>query len=350
MKRLFIASWSLIFFLSACGTNTPATPTPTQAPPTEVPSTVAAPTTEVTPTPAITPTATGSAPGNTSGCVDGATFVTDVTIPDYSHLDPRETFTKTWRIKNSGTCTWNSSYMAVYASGDKLGGPNSVAFSDTAPGATLDISADMAAPNTDGQYKIFYQLEDAAGKPMTIDAGNTIWAIITVGKVIVPPSPTPLASLSTPHAPSSSGGTGTTNCVTQSNAAFASQTLDLINAARATNGLPALTLNDQLSSAAQLHSADMACSGTLSHTGTDGTTPAARIAAAGYSASISRENIYAQPPQYGGNPQAAVDWWMSDQIHRDAILNSQVIQIGIGYAAYSKSPLGGYFTVDFAAP
>jgi uncharacterized protein YkwD len=350
MKRLFMASLALIFFLSACGTNTPPTPTPTQAPATEVPPTVAAPTTAVPTNQAITPTATGSAPGNTSGCVDGATFVADVTIPDYAHLDPRQPFTKTWRIKNTGSCTWNTSYMAVYASGDKLGGPNSIAFTETAPGGTMDISADMAAPGTDGQYKIFYQLEDATGKSMTIDAGNTIWAIITVGKVFVFPSPTPLASLSTPHAPSTSGGTGTTNCTTQANAGFIGQTLDLINAARATNGLPALTLNDQLSSAAQLHSADMACSGILSHTGTDGSTPATRIAAAGYSASISRENIYAQPPQYGGNPQAAVDWWMSDQIHRDAILNAQVTQAGIGYAAYAPSPLGGNFTVDFGAP
>ena len=41
---------------------------------------------------------------------------------------------------------------------------------------------------------------------------------------------------------------------------------------------------------------------------------------------------------------------MSDPTHRDAILDPQVKEIGIGYAAYSRSTLGGYFTVDFAAP
>ena len=41
---------------------------------------------------------------------------------------------------------------------------------------------------------------------------------------------------------------------------------------------------------------------------------------------------------------------MSDPTHRDAILNTQVTEIGIGYAAYSRSDLVGYFTVDFAAP
>jgi uncharacterized protein YkwD len=265
-----------------------------------------------------------------------------VTVPDYSHFNTHETFTKTWRVKNIGTCSWTSSYSAVYSSGDQLSTTKSVALSNTAPGATWDISLDMAAPSADGKYKVFYQLNNAAGQAMPIDDGNTIWAIITVGKVVVYSSPTP--------APVSAAPTrsGTAACVTQANAGFVSQTLALINNARSANGLPALTLNTQLSSAAQSHSIDMACSGNLSHMGSDGSTPAARIAASGVSGSTKIENIYAQPPQYGGTPQSAMDWWMSDQTHRDAILNAQVTQVGIGYASYSNSPLGGYFTVDLA--
>jgi uncharacterized protein YkwD len=41
---------------------------------------------------------------------------------------------------------------------------------------------------------------------------------------------------------------------------------------------------------------------------------------------------------------------MSDPIHQAAILNADVTEVGIGYAAYSRSTLGGYFTVDFAKP
>ena len=350
MKKIFYIGSLLIFFLSACGTS--ATPTPTVVPPTAIPPTAIITPTEASATPTAAPTAAPAAAttDTSSGCTDAAVFVADVTIPDYSHMDPREAFTKTWRIQNTGTCAWTSSYTAVYSSGDALGPTKPIALSATAPGATLDLSVDMAAPGSDGTYKIFYQLENPAGKAMTIDNGNTIWAIITVGKVLVYSSPTPAPGSGTSNTSSTSGGTTTGACVTQSNAGFVSQTLTLINDARATNGLPALTLNDQLSSAAQTHSIDMACSGNLAHSGSDGSTPASRIASAGYNASISRENIYAQPPQYGGNPQAAVDWWMSDQIHRDAILNAQVTQIGVGYAAYSLSPLGGYFTVDFAAP
>ncbi len=45
---------------------------------------------------------------------DWAQFVTDVTVPDGSIYPPGATFTKTWRLKNIGTCTWTPSYSMVY--------------------------------------------------------------------------------------------------------------------------------------------------------------------------------------------------------------------------------------------
>lgn len=347
MKKSF-GLLCLIFMLSACqapaapvtATQPSSTPAPTTAPATPSP----APTTAVQP-----PTA---APTEAGPCTDSASFVADVTIPDYSHFDQREAFTKTWRVKNSGTCPWTSDYKAVYSHGDALGAPLSIQLSDTTPGATLDISANMAAPAADGKFEIFYQLENGAGDAMPIDAGNSLWALITVGKFVARPPATPAPS--TPAATTSSGSTGpglaTITCVYGTNPDFVSQTLALINAARASNSLPALTSNDKLNTAAQNHSEDMACNNFQAHTGWNGSTPDSRIAAAGYAASITRENTFAEPPQYGGNPQAAMDWWMSDQIHRDAILNPQVKEIGIGYATYPRSALVGYFTVDFAAP
>jgi uncharacterized protein YkwD len=271
-------------------------------------------------------------------CKDEAAFVADVTIPDFAHFESREAFTKTWRVRNVGTCTWTPEYTAVYLSGERLGGPLTAPLSATAPGATADISMDLAAPASDGTYKLFYQLHNADGLPMPIDAGDSIWTIITVGKTLVYPSATPQTS-------GQAGG-----CVTQSNADFAAQMVTLVNAARAVNGLPALTSAAQLNAAAEAHSIDMACTGSLSHIGSDGSQPAARVAAAGFSASITRENIYAQPPQYGGNPQAAMEWWLTSQIHREAVLHADVTQLGVGYAYYSGSPLGGYFTLLFAGP
>ncbi len=348
MVRGFICVSLASIVLAACAPRPTAAPT-ASAPATAIPAT---PTAAPTAAAAVTPTPDASAESDT--CTDAAAFVADVTVPDYSHFDYKQAFTKVWRVKNVGTCTWTADYKAMYSDGDALGAPASIALSETAPGATLDISAIMNSGTRDGKFEIFYKLTNAAGSAMPIDAGSSLWALITVGKYVAYPPATAIPA-STPSSGSGSAGPGltTASCVTQPNATFISQMLTAINAARAAKSLPALTVNDKLNTAAQSHSQDMACNNFVSHTGWNGSTPDSRIASAGYSASITRENIYAQPPQYGGDGQAAVDWWMGDTTdpsHSEAILNAQTTEIGLGYAYYSRSTLGGYFTVDFAAP
>ena len=39
---------------------------------------------------------------------DQAQFVSDLTVPDGSSFAPGATFTKTWRLKTIGTCTWTT--------------------------------------------------------------------------------------------------------------------------------------------------------------------------------------------------------------------------------------------------
>ena len=89
----------------------------------------------------------------------------------------------------------------------------------------------------------------------------------------------------------------------------------------------------------------MVCHNLLSHSGSDGSSPSERIAAAGYAASQSSEIIYGS-----GYPQTALDWWMSDATHRAEILNPNITDMGVGYAYSNQTAYGSYFTVDFASP
>lgn len=66
---------------------------------------------------------------------------------------------------------------------------------------------------------------------------------------------------------------------------------DLLNAERARRGLPALAWHPQVYSAAAAHSADMAASRTMSHTGSDGTNAGARLERAGFAWGAWAENI-----------------------------------------------------------
>ena len=99
----------------------------------------------------------------TQNC-DDADFVTDVTIPDGTVLGPNETFTKTWRLKNAGTCSWTPSYSVVFSNGDSMSGPASQALTaNVNPGQTIDISVNLKAPSTPGDYTGYWKLRNAAG-------------------------------------------------------------------------------------------------------------------------------------------------------------------------------------------
>ncbi len=75
-------------------------------------------------------------------CTNQSTFVEDVTIPDGTPIAPGETFVKTWRMLNSGTCTWNETYRMIQLSGDGLliAPESAIAIPVTAPGQTADLS------------------------------------------------------------------------------------------------------------------------------------------------------------------------------------------------------------------
>jgi uncharacterized protein YkwD len=138
-------------------------------------------------------------------------------------------------------------------------------------------------------------------------------------------------------------------CAYSENGGFESTLIDLINAERVANGLPALSTNGLLTAAARGHSQDMACNAYFSHTGLDGSTSASRVAAQGYAYSWVGENIFAGSGGYN-TPESAFAYWMQSQAHHDNLMNTNFTEIGIGYVYYAPSPYGGYFTANFAKP
>jgi hypothetical protein len=152
----------------------------------------------VTPQPSLSPagataagpTATGAAPGQAtltpgaaaSGC-DQADFIEDVTIPDDTRFAPGETFVKTWRLENTGGCAWDSSYAIVFVDGDRLGAPAELALTEVVPpGAQVDLSVELQAPQSSGTYQADFQLRNSQGARFGVgEAGDkNIWVRIRV--------------------------------------------------------------------------------------------------------------------------------------------------------------------------
>jgi hypothetical protein len=114
---------------------------------------------------------------------DRASFVADVTVPDGTEINKGETFSKTWRILNNGSCTWNSNYDLVFDSGDAMSGPVDLDLTGTvAPGQTVDLSVELTAPNATGTYKGFWKLRNASNATFGIglDGSNPFWVEIKV--------------------------------------------------------------------------------------------------------------------------------------------------------------------------
>jgi RHS repeat-associated protein len=109
---------------------------------------------------------TSSQPSGT----DAVAFIADVTIPDNTQVVAGSTFIKTWRLKNTGTSSWNG-YTAVFVSSPSNGlssinlsatGATSITAPSGGPGQTVDLSTQMRAPSP-GTYYSYWQLRNSSG-------------------------------------------------------------------------------------------------------------------------------------------------------------------------------------------
>ncbi len=116
-------------------------------------------------------------------CTDRAQFIADVTVPDGTRFDPGAAFTKDWRLRNVGTCTWTTSYSLVFDSGTQMGATTSAPFANNiAPGQNIDVTVNMTAPNTAGHYIGYWKFKNAAGVlfGIGVNANKSWWVEINV--------------------------------------------------------------------------------------------------------------------------------------------------------------------------
>jgi hypothetical protein len=114
------------------------------------------------PTPTSMPAALPTAVVDTS-CEPSARFVEDVTVPDDSLYNSGVRFTKTWRLRNDGECTWEPGTTWAFISGDLLGAQSPVGVPLAEPGRIVDISVDMVAPSAPGTYRSYWRLQRPDG-------------------------------------------------------------------------------------------------------------------------------------------------------------------------------------------
>ncbi len=144
---------------------------------------LASPTALATSTPLPTFTASPFRTNTPVSRCDWAQFVSDVSYPDGSVVGRNQPFTKIWRLKNIGTCTWTTAYALVFVSGDRMGAPLSVPLpSSVPPGQTVDVAVNLVSPELDGQYRGYFKLRNASGVLFGVgnQASGAFWVDVRV--------------------------------------------------------------------------------------------------------------------------------------------------------------------------
>ena len=181
----------------------------------------AAPT--LTPSPTFTPialtplvTSTGGvalggatlpAGGTTTTSCYGMAFVSDVSIPDNTPMTAGQTFTKTWKVRNAGTCAWDAGFKFAFTGGEQMGGSTFTLPAAVAAGAVYDISVPMTAPNKTGTLRGNWRMQTASGQSF----GDEVYVQVVVGGGGAAPTNTggaPAATATT--APATATATATT--------------------------------------------------------------------------------------------------------------------------------------------
>jgi hypothetical protein len=181
MKKVWILGLLVSLALTACISVSMETDTP--QPPVSFVTSTLPPTKpsipnpgKATSTPVETAEATITSPPN---CTDKTVLLEDVTYPDDTQVEPGESFTKTWRFKNTGTCPWLG-YTIVFLTGDGFISPESAPIPETMAGETVDISIDLTAPETSGEATAYFVLKNADGELIPIGTEKSFWVKIIV--------------------------------------------------------------------------------------------------------------------------------------------------------------------------
>ena len=355
-KRLLGIFLFLVLITSACGAKAPTGTTTPTLPEAYVVTMTKTPSVTQTPLTSSSPTFTPETPipTNTADCKNSASFVTDVTVADNAAFTPGATFTKTWRVKNTGTCIWGPGYVLDFYSDEQMGASTTVPLSMTFPNQTVDVSVELTAPDSTGTHRGNFVIKNPAGLIMKIDNDSRLWVIISVSSAVAAnvasatPGPGNIPVTGSGTSTGAGSGFATVTCTFAIDSAKITEAINALNAYRSQNGLPAYTVNAKLSQAAAAHANDMACNNLFYHTGSNGSTPTSRVAASGYSASSVTENVYGSYPPLTG--QEIIDWWKNDKTdirHNENLLSNTYAEVGIGYSFYNNF---GYYVAVFAKP
>ena len=119
-----------------------------------------------------------------------------------------------------------------------------------------------------------------------------------------------------------------------------------INDIRRREGVSPLSLSEELMIAAEAYSRELSHRDELSHYGADGSTPMTRVAATGYDAVLTGENLASGQRKFDD----VLSGWLSSPSHRRTLLQENVSDIGLALAYDPDTAYRTFWTMVVAEP
>jgi Tol biopolymer transport system component len=129
-----------------------------------------------------------------TNCQPAITLIADMTIPAGTRFASPQPFTKIWRVKNSGTCTWTPTHYLLRfgEEGEQMGGAPFVRIPGAIqPGATVDLALPLVAPETPGRHVSHWKVFGRDGNAVPGPDGNPVTLtvdieVLAAGQTVLP--------------------------------------------------------------------------------------------------------------------------------------------------------------------
>jgi hypothetical protein len=129
-----------------------------------------------TPLAGFTPLATSAAPAGATASLgdscNNSAFEGDITIPDGEVIAPGTNFQKIWKLRNTGTCTWDDGFTLVYVAGStpnldpynyRFGLAEHGADDIVSAGEAINIALNLTSPCRPGNYEGHWRMQNDRG-------------------------------------------------------------------------------------------------------------------------------------------------------------------------------------------
>ena len=98
-------------------------------------------------------------------CLNRAALISESMMPSGPTYQPGMNIVKTWRLKNIGTCTWQTGYTLVFVGGDQMNATTPATLTGVVPpNGTVDLSVQITAPDQSGVYSGNWMLRSISGE------------------------------------------------------------------------------------------------------------------------------------------------------------------------------------------